>query len=427
MTTPDYPSSSGDNRSMFALSVEHIKGMFYRYADALSVNGKELEYPEGETRYKQEGDPEAHYYTYDVPSDIVKEIVFPDDDITVNRAEATYTEPRRIDEYPDDHFSSGVSLAVYGKLKGTNIDVSYDYTLRGGSQLEDDEFSAEVIVQYSEDGRTIGPDFEHDHSYSETDMRRYASLIESLDELWRDMTLDDCEKLEQVLAYIDSHPQVKNPLDSYRDVISSALSQEKYIDYASGEGPLLAEELPDELRDSKQFQEFVATFGWPEVADGAIEPLAPQDQVFDSEAADEFLERFLSQNSLDPSKNLNNFRVWLMNEPHERSLMDGVGMEQLYGAHPALHRLYVLMPDLMEALRELLIDVETRNDGNRRKIAKELSIAANRDIVKSIMLVYEVAGRLLKIDDMRRQQKILMPDGQVTMPDITDAHTALSQ
>jgi len=427
MTTPDLPSSNGDNRSMFALSAEHIKGIFYRYADVLSVNGVESEYPEGEIQYKQEGDPEAHFYTYSIPPEVAKSIVFPDEDIVVTSAEATYYEPRRIDEYPDDKFFSSVSVVTYGKLPGTNTDISYDYTVRGGSQQDDEEFSAEVIVQYGQDGRVISPDFERDNAYPETDVRHHAEQIESLDDLWRGMTLDDTERLEQVLIYIDGHPQSESFIDAHRDAISNASWEEKYVGYASGEGPLLVEELPDELRNSEQFQEFVATFGWPEVTDGAIEPLAPQDQVFDSEAAGEFLERFLSRDSLDPSKNLNNFRLWLINEPHEHSLADGVGIEHLYGAHPALHRLYVIMPEVMKALRVLLTDIEARNEGSRRKIEEELSIDANREIVKTIMLVYEVAGRLLKVDDMRRQQQILMPSVPATMPDITDAHTALSQ
>ena len=427
MTTPDFPSSNGDNRSVFALSAEHIKGIFYRYADVLIVNGVESEYPEGDARYMQAGDPEVHFYTYSLPPEVAKSIVFPNEDIVVTSAEATYYEPRRIDEHPDDDFFSSVSVVTYGKLPGTNTDISYDFTIRGGSQRDDEEFSAEVIVHYSKDGRVISPDYEKDNTYPETDVRHHAELIESLDDLWRDMTLDDTERLEQVLMYIDSHPQVDNQIDASRDVISRATWEEKYVDYASGEGPLLIDELPDELRSSEQFQEFVATFGWPEVTDGAIEPLAPQDQEYDSEAVGEFLERFLSRNSLDPSENLNNFRIWLINEPHERSLSENVGLEHLYGAHPALHRLYVVMPEVMKALRVLLTDMEVRNEGNRKKIGDELSADANQEIVKTIMLVYQIASRLLKVDDMRRQQEILIPGVPATMPDITDAHTALSQ
>jgi len=213
----------------------------------------------------------------------------------------------------------------------------------------------------------------------------------------------------------------------YRDRISEALWKEEYVEYAYGDGPLTVDELPAALKNSDAFHQFVEQFGWPDIQDGSIEPLPFQDREFDSRAADEFLERFLSRNSLDPSTNLNNFRMWLTSTPHEHSHSDDSSITDIYGAHPALHRLYVLMPEVMEALRMLLTDIESECEGSRRRIADTLGRGSNSEIVKAIMIVYEVAGRLLKVDDMRRQQQILFPDKPLTMPDITDAHVALSQ
>ena len=210
----------------------------------------------------------------------------------------------------------------------------------------------------------------------------------------------------------------------YRDSIHEALSNEQYVQYACGEGPLTVDEVPDALRTSQAFHEFIEEFGWPDVADGAIEPLPDQDREFDSAAAGGFVERFLSLDYLDASRNLNNFKVWLTSVPHERSYLASADM---YGANPALHRLYVLMPDLMVSLRMLLTEIETRHRGERGGMVRELSADANSEIVKVIMIVHEIAARLLKVDDMRRQQLILFPGTDPTMPDITDAHIALTQ
>lgn len=213
----------------------------------------------------------------------------------------------------------------------------------------------------------------------------------------------------------------------YRDLISEALWQEQYIHYAYGEGPLTISELPYDLRTSDGFHEFVEAFGWPDAADGKIEPLPAQDREFDSEAVGDFLERFLSRDSRDSSTDLNNFRIWLVSEPHERLLSSSSGVKDMYGAHPALHRLYVLMPEVMTALRVLLVNMEAQHGEYEDGIAIELSLGANSEIVKAIMIIYEVTARLLKVDDLRRQQGILFPGSERTMPDILDAHSALRQ
>ncbi len=213
----------------------------------------------------------------------------------------------------------------------------------------------------------------------------------------------------------------------YRDLISEALWKEQYIYYAYGEGPLTIDELSDDLRTSDGFHEFVDAFGWPDVTDGKIEPLPAQDRGFDSEAVGDFLERFLSRDSCDPSTDLNNFRIWLVSEPHENALSVSSGIKDMYGAHPALHRLYVLMPEVMTALKALLANMEAQHGDYEDGIATELPLGVNSEIVKAIMIVYEVAARLLKVDDLRRQQRVLFPGNEPTMPDILDANSALRQ
>ena len=193
-----------------------------------------------------------------------------------------------------------------------------------------------------------------------------------------------------------NRPVILNEHDEYdhRDLISEALWRFDYAAYASGEGPLLVEELPEELTSSEEFEEFIELFGWPDVSDGAIEPLYPEERDFDSEAASDFLVRFLSLNQHDPSRNLNNFSRFLVSTPHTHSFIHSPSLAMdMYGTHPVLHRLYVLMPELMESLKVLLSDMEDRYDGNRNDIGEELSIPMNDEIVKAIMLVYEIAGR----------------------------------
>lgn len=212
----------------------------------------------------------------------------------------------------------------------------------------------------------------------------------------------------------------------YRDYIRDALNDATFVAYAVGESPLTVEELPADLRDSQALQTFIETFGWPDESDALIEPLLASEKDFDSLAVEDFIVRFLSLNSIDPTKNLNNFRMWLTSEPH-RQPFTGSRMSEMYGAHPALHRLYVLMPETMHAIKELLTDVEERHNGDRYAIADELLEATNQEVAKAIMLVYETAGRVLKVDDKRRQQNILFPDRPTTMPDVVDAHTELTQ
>lgn len=224
----------------------------------------------------------------------------------------------------------------------------------------------------------------------------------------------------------DSREHIGNSYDA-REVIAEALWDSTYYDYAVHRGQIEVKDVAPAIRDSPAFQEFIAEFGWPNARDdNGIEPpnLYETEDEPDYEA---FLNAFLSRSKdkegkADTIADLNNFRMWLIAEPSDKPPSGGV--DQIYATHPTLHRLYVLMPELMSAVRKLVKDINDRNP-DHTDFSREMSAGVNEELVKAIYLIYQVAGRLLKADDRQRQWKILGLPSERQPSKITDAHQEL--
>ncbi|HRJ06699.1 MAG TPA: hypothetical protein PK096_01935 [Candidatus Saccharibacteria bacterium] len=221
-----------------------------------------------------------------------------------------------------------------------------------------------------------------------------------------------------------------------RDIIADALYNKTYYEYAVHRGQIEVKDVDPKIRHSTAFQQFIAEYGWPNAKDdNGIEPPNRYDSD-DEPDYEAFLDAFLSRSikdadegpALDLEANLDNFRMWLIVEPSDQPL-NGGSIEQFHATHPALHRLYAIMPELMSAVRTLVRDIYVRNTGQHAAndtsdFADEMSLGVNDELVKAIYLIYQVAGRLLKADDRQRQRKILGLPEQ-TASKITDAHQEL--
>ena len=192
-----------------------------------------------------------------------------------------------------------------------------------------------------------------------------------------------------------------------REVISRALEDERYLDFATKPGPLLMDEVPSELRESEHFKALVGEMGWPQSPeDDDIEPTLsyPDDASF--------RDAFMNDSMVPVEWQLKNYRYWLLQPPNRISADDVVrsseGLNKIYGSHPALHRLYGLMPEEVGAVQQLLSSMAARNPEDSSFNA-ELTLGVNEDLVQAVHLLYRITGRLLKVDDGVRHYRMLHP------------------
>lgn len=248
------------------------------------------------------------------------------------------------------------------------------------------------------------------------------------DPTYRPTSIEHPEDREDIPLHTDHYRGHVDVQYDARDLIAEALWNNTYFDYAVHRGQIEIENVDSAVRSSSTFKEVVQKYGWPNaVDDNGIEPPRTYGQA-DEPDYDAFLKAFLSDPTVDPADDLMNFRIWLVAEPNAFTLPEIVkhgqlGGKEVYGSHPALHRLYALMPELMPAVHEIVKDSFYEGSSGSRSFKEAMSLGANSDVVKALYLIYQIAGRVLKADDRQRHADIL--GSNKTMPNVSDAHTEL--
>lgn len=181
-------------------------------------------------------------------------------------------------------------------------------------------------------------------------------------------------------------------------------------DRVAVEAPLLAERLGAD----EEFHELVSVIGWPDKKDTKIKPQRTYRDVRD-------FQRHIVTHKHDfhgKSKGLNNFRIYLENEPlalGQPSFDVSRGFNQVYAASPYVMRAYALVPELFDTLRAI---ITTSGHSSRRDVYSDQVVA------EAAWSAYRLMGRLVRPDDATIQSALLghSPDG---LESFTDAHVAL--
>lgn len=191
----------------FKLSDEYIRSLLHHAAQVLILNGAATVIVDDE-RLIRDTDKIPHSFSYEVPVRVTKDIFFGNsDDIIVSGAQVQYVEPRRIDVHPYDDEVASLYMSISGKLRWVDVDVCFRYYISNNEKKADVEST--VDIEYSRDGRTLSRDatIVPDEQYEHDDVRRYASFLEAMQEMEREMTMDDADQLRQLMEYIQLHPQ----------------------------------------------------------------------------------------------------------------------------------------------------------------------------------------------------------------------------
>lgn len=133
----------------------------------------------------------------------------------------------------------------------------------------------------------------------------------------------------------------ESSVGSIHDTLRQVLRDTNPEQFVQQDGPLTSDQLPEHIRHSDAFYDFVAEYDWPSRLNTV--DMTPA-RTFDSDEA--FWYALWDKN--DPNY-LNNFVHWYLTQPSEE-----FSLEDTYAVKPALHRVYVVAPELMVALRECM-------------------------------------------------------------------------
>jgi len=221
----------------------------------------------------------------------------------------------------------------------------------------------------------------------------------------------------------DFEPQAESPENTARNSLKEIIRSSKYERYTDSKVPLIEEFLDQQITDSDEFIEVKALYDWPESVDRfAFKHL--QREYRDNKD-------FLYHLRVPPSEGddpdhkrryLNNFNVWLRTKPSNVLNPEDI-QEGAYSFQPALHRGYVLAPDLLENLQIFFSSARSRLDAD--ELTKFLALPENKEIVAGAHMAYQILGRLFKHADMYIQMKNMFNDDSNAQP-IYDIHKALT-
>jgi len=190
--------------------------------------------------------------------------------------------------------------------------------------------------------------------------------------------------------------------------LHDALADDQLQRYLEGTGPLGISELPEEVRLSEGFQDFVSFYDWPSsINAGTIKPVQEY-----QDAADFWYNIYEPTSS---EKGLNNFKEWLRYRPVAQFDPRASIAEQVYATKPALQRAYVVAEPLFTALREV-VDI----DDNPEEVIEDYP-----EVAEGAYAAYRLLGRLLTKDDLRLQMSLLTDTSALELHDVEDAHVAL--
>ena len=206
------------------------------------------------------------------------------------------------------------------------------------------------------------------------------------------------------------------------EVIYEELWKETYFDYAVAPTVIAEEDVYYKVREGDAFQAVKQKIGWPNFKDdGGVD--LPRAFTDDGEPNyEDFTLAFISMAGNDA--NLANFRLWLAADLNEKPYDEASGID-IWGSHPALHRLYALMPEFMGAVHRRIKDAYDLDKSGEADFAMEMTKGESEVVMKATYLIYQIAGRILKADDNRRHEFILTGQDNPTAAKIVDAHQAL--
>ena len=208
----------------------------------------------------------------------------------------------------------------------------------------------------------------------------------------------------------DFDPTSLSPEQEAINALERAMQDPDYAYYASERNPLLISQIPQEIRVSEEFHDVVRQFDWPSVIDdGAIKP------VHEYENAADFVEHLRDINH--DEYYLNNLNAIFRATPTET-----FDMSNHYGTMPALHRAYVIAPDLFSAIRTLYVSYP-QIEGNR---ALTRVMQENQFVAEALHTGFKILGRLIKRADMDTQMKLIDPDHQHDSLPVRDAQEYLT-
>lgn len=174
------------------------------------------------------------------------------------------------------------------------------------------------------------------------------------------------------------------------------LQDERLTELANERGPLYVEELPPSIIASEEFQTVLANFGWPDKVNTG--GLVGHEFVSDAEFWDALCNK-------DNPLTLNNFIGELIQEPRDH-------FAGQYGYLPASHRVNLVAPDFMQALRPALgaewDRVAEAYDARYLTSPQELQTAAH--------LAYKLMCRLITNQDSRKKLEFLGLNGWGELP-----------
>lgn len=194
-----------------------------------------------------------------------------------------------------------------------------------------------------------------------------------------------------------------------RAALKAALENVDYLSYSIGSGPLLVEEIPDEVK-SDILTQTIDEYQWPTDVDAIIEPVEEQP------SNESFLD---SMKEGDRPLHTQPLYTFLSAMPARADEASGRGwIFDVYGQLPVVHRAHALAPDLFDNLATVLDALQKRYptthalENPRTRVTREalmqptsdnlynyLREQNNQDVVEAMHMAYRIMGRLLKVND----------------------------
>lgn len=198
----------GNSHDTLKLSDEYVRSLLNHVAQTLIFHGRATINSDSES-FMRSTDKTPYSFSYEVPAHVARDIFLRDsDDIIVSGARVEYAEPYRLNKPPYDDEIASLYMSLTGKLQQTDIDVRYQYYISDKTQQQESTYSS-IEVDYTQNGVLLSRNTTElpDDQYEDSDVLHYAPFLHAMEEEIREMTVDDADRVRQLMEYIQLHPQ----------------------------------------------------------------------------------------------------------------------------------------------------------------------------------------------------------------------------